>query len=434
MKTKSIIITTLTLLFAAGITSCSKSDGEETTQNTKEKEDTPQFVDDKGEALTPAQEQAFGKSINDFTFNMFRTMAAQHPRQSLVSSPLSAATLLAMLNDGAWGQTREQLLQVLGFEGAKSRSVNEYFQKLMKETVTSGGTTKLTMANAMYVRQGYEFLSAYATDMSNYYGATAETLDFDDAKSVDYINSWCNKQSNGMIPQMVTQIPPATLSLLLNAIYFSGKWKTPFEKEQTGYGAFTQEDAKTSETEMMHLGTKDVLFRETQDYKALQMDYEAGDFAMTLLLPSDGKTTADIIGSVMGNDTWSALCASLTTPEPYIVITLPRFTIETGDEAMEDLTGTLKKMGAVAMFSPSADFPNILKEDNLAVSQLRQKAKLMVTEDGTEAAAITISGLDGSPMPGTPTYPTFKADHPFVYVISNSKTGVVYFIGQYHGE
>jgi len=57
-----------------------------------------------------------------------------------------------------------------------------------------------------------------------------------------------------------------------------------------------------------------------------------------------------------------------------------------------------------------------------------------VTEDGTEAAAITSTGMAGSPMPGTPTYPTFKADHPFVYVISNNKTGVIYFIGQYHGE
>lgn len=430
INSKNIMLA-LALLMVAGMTSCSKSDSEEA--GTKEGTETnAEFIDDKGGALTAEQEQAFNKGVNDFTFNMFRTMTAEHPQTSLVSSPLSAATLLAMLNDGAWGKTREELLTVLGFLDAKTRGMNEYFQKLM-DTTADDATTKLQMANAIYVRKGYEFKPAFSDDMKLYYSADAATLDFDMPETVKYINDWCSEKTYGLIPEIVKQISPNNICLLFNAIYFSGKWEKPFEKESTTYKTFIDENNKQHQVEMMEQGNSDAGFYECDNYKALRLDYEQGGYCIAFLLPNEGKKIQNIV-SGLNDDTWRTLMTKFEKPEPLVIIHLPRFTIETQNDDIENLVDPLKQIGVNAMFNTTAEFPNILNTDNLFVSEIRQKAKIMVTEDGTEAAAITKTGMDGSPGPTTLDFPTFNANHPFVYIISNHATGVIYFIGTYHGE
>ena len=419
------------LLAAVGMTSCGSDDNDEIILEPSGKEDTPQYIDDKGGALTAEQEQTYNRSVNGFTFNMFRTMMAEHPQQSLVSSPLSAACVLAMLNDGAWGKTREELLQVLGFSDAKTRALNEYFQKLMKPSEATA-TTKLQLANAMFVRKGSEFKPSFVDDMKLYYDAKAETLDFSSQESVRYINDWCSQKTNGLIPEMVRQISPNTIAMLFNAIYFCGKWTSPFEKEQTSHAAFTDETGSSHQVEMMVQGTSDVGYFEGDGYKALRMDYEQGDYSMTLLLPTGSNKVADILGN-LSDESFRALDTKYTKPDPIAIIHLPRFTIETPDETVEKLEGVLCKMGITTLWDGKAELPNILKDMSLFVSSVRQKAKIMVTEDGTEAAAITEAGLVGSAGPSPRPFPEFNADHSFVYIISNRTTGVIYFIGTYHG-
>lgn len=429
MKLCSIIFGLL--LATAGLMSCSSDDNEETGGKGKTENGT-EYVDDKGEALTAEQQQTYNKSVNDFTFNMFRTMMAEHPQQSLISSPLSAACVLAMLNDGAWGKTREELLHVLGFSDAKTRALNEYFQKQLKIQDTES-STKLMFANAMFVRKGYEFNASFVEDMKLYYDAKAETLDFSSQESVKYINDWCSQKTNGLIPEMVRQISPNTIAMLFNAIYFCGKWKSPFEKDHTNYAAFTDETGNSHQVEMMVQGTSDVGYFEGDDYKALRMDYEQSDYCMTLLLPTGSKRVSDILGT-LSDESFRALDTKYTKPDPIVIIHLPRFTVETPDETVENLEGILRKMGITTIWNEKAELPNILKDAWPTVSQVRQKAKIMVTEDGTEAAAITQTGMDGSAGPSSQPFPEFNANHPFVYIISNRTSGVIYFIGTYHGK
>ena len=415
------------LLTTVGMTSCGSDDNEETGGNSNT-ENSTKYIDDKGGALTAEQEQTYNKSVNGFTFNMFRTMMAEHPQQSLVSSPLSAACVLAMLNDGAWGKTREELLQVLGFSDAKTRALNEYFQKQMKAQDTES-STKLMLANAMFVRKGSEFKPSFVDDMNLYYDAKAETLDFSSQEALTYINNWCSQKTNGLIPEMVKQISPNTIAMLFNAI--CGKWKSPFEKEQTNYASFTDETGRSHQVEMMVQGTSDVGYLEGDGYKALRMDYEQGDYSMTLLLPTGSNKVADILSN-LSDESFRALDTKYIKPNPIAIIHLPRFTVETPDETVEDLKGILRKMGITTLWDDKAELPKILKDMSLFVSSVRQKAKIMVTEDGTEAAAITEVGMDGSDGPSSRPFPVFNADHPFVYIISNRSTGVIYFIGTYH--
>ena len=163
------------MLLLAAVVGCSS--GDETVPDNKEQNETETvFVDDPGPALTAEQETMFNENVNGFTFNMFRALVNKNPGQSIVSSPLSVAAVLAMLNDGAMGKTREELLQVLGFGEAKTRALNEYFQKQMN--MENKYDTKLQMSNAVFARQGFEFKPAFVEDMKKYYDAPAEVLDF----------------------------------------------------------------------------------------------------------------------------------------------------------------------------------------------------------------------------------------------------------------
>ena len=421
------------MLLLAAVVGC--SGGDETVPDNKAQNETETvFVDDPGPALTAEQETMFNENVNGFTFNMFRALVNKNPGQSIVSSPLSVAAVLAMLNDGAMGKTREELLQVLGFGEAKTRALNEYFQKQMN--MENKYDTKLQMSNAVFARQGFEFKPAFVEDMKKYYDAPAEVLDFSSPDAVDHINSWCSGHTNGMIPKIVDQLSPDALSVLLNAIYFNGRWAMPFVEDLTRSEKFTLEDKTQKSVQMMHL-TMPMIYQENDLFQALCMEYSDAGYYMTILLPMPGKKVSDIVER-MTEEWWK----ELNTKYVYsmikgkeVVLSLPRFTVETKDEKIQNLKTVLSELGSPSMFNPEkAQFPNILTTVGLYVSQIIQKATIDVNEEGTIAAAITASTLDGESNALdilTPIY--FTADHPFVYVISNMKTGVVYFIGTYQG-
>ena len=239
-----------------------------------------------------------------------------------------------------------------------------------------------------------------------------------------------------MIPKIVDQLSPDALSVLLNAIYFNGRWAMPFVEDLTRSEIFTLEDKTQKSVQMMHL-TMPMIYQENDLFQALCMEYSDAGYYMTILLPTPGKKVSDIVER-MTEEWWK----ELNTKYVYsmikgkeVVLSLPRFTVETKDEKIQNLKTVLSELGSPSMFNPEkAQFPNILTTAGLYVSQIIQKATIDVNEEGTIAAAITASTLNGESNPSdilTPVY--FTADHPFVYVISNMKTGVVYFIGTYQG-
>ena len=419
------------MLLLMALVSCSSSE-EAVKELENETGSETEFVDDPGPALTAAQEETFNENVNVFTFNMFRALANRNAGQSLVSSPLSAATVLAMLNDGAMGKTREELLEVLGFGEAKTRAMNEYFQKLMQAEGKYG--TKLQISDGMFVSQGYDFKPSFVNDMRLYYDAPAEVLDFSQPASVDHINNWCAEHTNGVIPRIVETLQPDAISVFLNAIFFKGKWLNQFNEKKTKQQKFTLEDNTQKNVPMMQI-RKDMYYYEDDLCQAVCLNYSDVDYAMTVLLPKPGRKVIDIIGSLT-EEWWKSLNANITYSSEEgneVMLSLPRFSVETKGDAMEDLSGVLSDMGVHSMFNPAtAQFPNILTTAGLYVSQIVQKATIDVNEEGTVAAAVTSGFLYGSPGP-QPGVVTFTADHPFVYVISNQRTGIVFFIGTYQG-
>lgn len=155
------------------------------------------------EHLTPVQEEAFNAGLNDFSFSTFRSMAAINPSASNVYSPVSVAAVLAMLNDGAAGQTRNELLQALGFGQVGTMVLNEYFQKILSAAPSADETVTLRLANAIFIDKGSSLKQAFADDMVHYYQAETASLDFTSPESVDFVNEWCSNQTEGLIPHFI---------------------------------------------------------------------------------------------------------------------------------------------------------------------------------------------------------------------------------------
>ena len=381
------------------------------------------------------KEVGFAQRTNDFSFNMLRQLNGMYAEASLVSSPLSAACALGMLDNAADGEARRQIEETLGFGSSDVQSVNDYFYKLMVLAPQADASTKLSMANAVYVNTPYELLPAFVETLDCYYHADAASLDFSDGASLGIINSWCARQTNGLISEMLKELSPSAASILLNAIYFNGKWAAPFNKEKTRQAAFTTDGGVKRTVPMMSLTTESADYYSDSDLQALRMAYGNGSYSMTVLLPKQGKTVGDIAAKLTP-DMWNGLQAGLKTQA--VAIDLPRFSVETAGDDMEDLQPVLRQMGIGGIFAQGG-LPLMFKHDkndaeDAFVGKFCQKARIDVTEEGTEGAAVTeVEIAEGEGDEGGSAVPLFIANHPFVYVISERTTGVIFFIGVYRG-
>jgi serpin B len=290
--------------------------------------------------------------------------------------------------------------------------------------------------------------------MQNYYDAKAEALDFSSPQTLDHINGWCNEKTNGMIPTILDEVDPGMISYLLNAIYFKADWASKFDQKNTKEETFTTEKGKTK-LPLMH---QNVLIQYINNgiFSAVKIPYGNGMWNMMVMLPEEGKTTDDIINHLAAcglAGVEGAFCeekdgiATMKEVRFYpheVDLKLPCFetSSDTNDldtkepDKKEGLIGIMQKMGInLAFDSNFAEIPNMC-EQLVYIDMMRQKAKIKVNEEGSEAAAVTVVGVAELTMINEPEYPkaTFHANRPFVYVISEASSGVILFVGKFTGQ
>jgi serpin B len=343
-----------------------------------------------------------------------------------------------MVNDGATGTTEQELEQTLGFHKGGIQAVNDYCKNLIDNLPHVDEKVQLNIANAIFVNDKYQLKKLFQQDMANYYDAKAEALDFSSPLTLDRINGWCDEKTRGMIPNILEQVDPRTVSYLLNAIYFKADWASMFEKNETREEVFTTPDGETR-VPLMHQNVYMNYLRNDQ-YAAVSIPYGNGQWMMTVMLPEDGKTTDDVISSLAASG-WSTdfLKNPLREARRYAVdLKLPRFETAFDTDDAGGLIELLMGMGIRRAFDGnSAEIPNMCENGDLYISMMKQKAKIKVNEEGSEAAAVTIAGLNFlSAVADTqePPKATFHANRPFVYLIHEQSSGVILFVGKFMGK
>ena len=358
-------------------------------------------------------------SNNDFAFNLFRNARGE---ENSIMSPLSITYALGMMNNGAAGQTQQEINDVLGFGDAGADGINQFCRKMLDEASTLDSRTKAHIANTIYVNSstGYKLQQGFVDKANTFYDAQPEARDFYDGVTRSVINQWANDHTSGMIPEVFPtedSFNKDAASYLLNAIYFKGLWTHKFDK------ANTRDEAFNSGSDMVPMMSQvaDLEYTESDLYQSVRLPYGNGAYLMTLFLPREGKTIADVLATMNGSN-WRFKGSG----EYHVDLKMPRFKTDTD----LNLVPVMKALGMPTAFSEAAEFPYFGNRD-VFISNMFQKAVIDLDEEGTEAAAVTVIEAEETSIP---RWATFHANRPFFYIISEQSTGAIFFIGQYVGD
>ena len=361
-------------------------------------------------------EQELINSNNDFAFNLFRKARGD---ESKILSPLSITFALGMLNNGAEGETLQEINQTLGFGEAGADAINAFCQKMLKESNTLDEKTKALIANTIFVNEGlgYRLQEGFMDKVNTYYDAQPQNRDFGDGETMDVINQWASDHTMGMIPTVLDSLTfdPTVVSYLLNALYFKGIWSSPFRKENTQDEPFGGGD----KVPMMHQ-EKSVRYAENDLYQAIRLPYGNGAYRMDIFLPREDKTVGEVLETLNGSN-WQPKYEYKS-----VDLKLPRFETST----YQPLVKEMSELGMPKAFSVFAEFPYFCNS-SCCIGNMFQVAKIKLDEEGTEAAAVTVIAVAPTGMPPQPV--PFYVNRPFLYVISEQSTGAIFFIGQYTG-
>lgn len=418
-----IFLTAIALIGIA--TSCKSTNANTTTDNaTNEKAKTEKPMNDDNELkdiqLTEIERQLVS-SNNDFAFKLFRAIKDD---ESKLVSPLSITYALGMLNNGAVGETQQEINKVLGFGNADVDAINNFCLKMLKECPNLDNDTKVLIANTIYLNKGYNLKKDFVKKAKKYYYAEPETRNFGDGKTLDVINKWANDHTEGMIPKILTQdeFDPAMVSYLLNALYFKGVWTDKFSESRTREELFNEKD----EVMMMRMEKK-FRYSDNDVFQSIDLPYGNRAYSMTVLLPHRGKTVDDVLMSLSGKK-WAETRNGMRTT--LVDLKLPRF--ETKSDI--DLKKIMSNLGMPLAFTGRANF-NEFCDAPTHIGLMKQVAKIKLDEKGTEAAAVTVIGMMKTSAVARPEKPIeFYADRDFVYVITEQSTGAIFFIGEFKGK
>jgi serpin B len=360
-------------------------------------------------------------SNNNFAFNLFRT--AQEDKSQILS-PLSITYALSLLNNGAMGETQQEINQTLGFFETDIDSINVFCKKMLEESPTLDKGTKVLIGNTIYTNKGYTLKSDFVKKAKEYFDATPESRDFHDGKTLNVINRWASDHTNKMIEQVLDEqtYNPDAVSYLLNAIYFKGSWAKKFDKKQT------KEEPFNGKGKVMMMSQEEKLYYADNEYfSSVELPYGNGSFRMTVMLPHEDKTIDDVLDYLSSktwrdNGNWMRKC--------LVDLKLPRFETKTDME----LNKIMQKLGITKAFTNAAEFDRFC-DISTKIDLIKQVARIKLDEEGTEAAAVTVIGSKvASAAPREPERVVFHADRTFLYVISEQSSEAIFFIGKYTGQ
>jgi serpin B len=256
-----------------------------------------------------------------------------------------------------------------------------------------------------------------------YYKAVARKLDFSNSSSPGVINSWISKKTGGMIKKMIDMLKERQRLILINAIFFHGKWKEPFKKKYTSSRKFNLLNGKSVNHAFMYRRGR-IKYTRTGKYQAVRLDYgEKRRTGIVILLPKKGINPVNLLKQLSYKDL-KKIFYSLRYKKGKVY--LPKFNITYG---VKSIKKDLKGMGMVLPFINKADFSGMLKQrELLMIDDVVHKAKIDLNEKGTKAAAVT-GVVTGGAMARPQKYFVFNAKRPFAYFIVDNEYKLIIFAG-----
>ncbi|XP_037061490.1 serpin B6-like [Peromyscus leucopus] len=369
------------------------------------------------------------REANDtFALNLLKILG-EDSSKNVFFSPMGISSALAMVCMGAKGDTASQMIQALCLGKCSSSGagdVHQGFQSLLSEVNKTGTQYLLKTANRLFGEKTFAVLASFQDSCRKFYEAEMEELDFqgDTEQSRQHINTWVAKKTEDKIRELLSPgtLNSDTLLVLVNAVYFKGKWEKQFNKEDTWEMPFKISKNKEKPVQMMFKkSTVNMTYIEEISTTILLLPYAGNELNMIIMLPHERVELRTVEKEITYEKfiEWTRLDKM---DKEEVEVFLPRFKLEENYDMKEFLC----KLGMTDAFENRADFSGISSKEGLFLSKVVHKSFVEVNEEGTEAAAATAANVSFKCMSSY-----FCADHPFLFFIQHVKTNGILFCGRF---
>lgn len=355
--------------------------------------------------------------LSDFGVRLMQqTMKSAEKDENVLISPLSVLLALYMTANGADGQTKDQMMQVLGDD------LNDYL-KVYQESLPQGVNCKLNIANGIWFKdvESLQVQEDFLKTNHDYFNAALYKAPFNDTTCKE-INNWVKENTDGMIDGILDEIDPDAVLYLINALSFDAKWSRPYNEYSVRYDCiFTKENGTEQKTTLMYSGEH--VYLEDENATGFIKYYKENKYAFVAMLPKEGVTVANYMEWLTAEKLQETLANSKRTS---VNAAIPKFETEY-DILLNDV---LIQMGMQDAFSAAnADFTKMAASDrgNIFINRVLHKTFISVDEIGTKAGAVTAVEMtdESAPMEMYNVY----LNRPFVYLLIDCETNQPFFIG-----
>lgn len=345
----------------------------------------------------------------DYSMSFIRSIVAVEDKDAnLAVSPYSAGVALSMLAEGAEGQTKAEFNKALNDCLFKSEDL--------------GGNDKITVnsVNSLWVDDNFSVRNRYVSLMQKDFDALVTTLSFSDPATVKAINNWCSEHTNGKITEIIDELSPNDVMVLVNALYFKAPWLNPFDEHMTSSAKF-HGSKSVSDVDMMARKAY-MNYAEYNGCQLVELPYEGGRYAMYVLLPPEDMDINELIG-YLSQESYDAAMNSLQSKE--VLLKMPKVKVETSLL----LNQSLQHMGIRTAFTGAADFKGISEMGPLSLGLVKQKCYVEISEKGTEAAAVTSAQIRMTALRPS-QYVRMTVDRPYLFFVTDKQESNILFAGR----
>lgn len=381
--------------------------GPKATKANKESDKAAEIVD-----------KNFVGSNSEFALDLFNRLANKDSSSNIFISPISISIAMAMVYNGANGASRQDISEIFRFKNYDADSLNKAFKLLLTSMSGIDEMVELYTGNSIWLKDDLKINKDFTSLTENYYNATVNLADFESSDTVNKINDWAGKATQGKIKNIAD---PASLKnaviYLANAIYFKGQWRDKFKQENTEEDDFFLADKSSKKVQMMQ-NTGEFDYYDGEKFRVIRMPYGRRKSSMYVFLPDEDIDINDLLTS-LSVELLDKYILQSTSEE--VMLKFPKFNIDYS----ANLENTLKNMGMNTSFNKdTADFSGIAP--GVFISQIAHKAIIEVNEEGTVAAAASSFGMGALAVKPI----EFTVNKPFILLIKDDRTGNILFEGR----
>ncbi|XP_039612917.1 neuroserpin [Polypterus senegalus] len=372
--------------------------------------------------------------VAEFSVSVYHHLRLSENEENIIYSPLSIALALGMVELGTHGSALKEIRHAMGYESLKSGDEFQFLRNLTQAITADESQCVVKLANSLFLQTGIHFSEKVLQLMKKYFHTDIENVDFQQSSAVaEHINKWVENHTENKINNLLSSedFDQDTRLAVINAIYFRGNWKNQFRPEHTRTFSFTKDDGNEVQILMMYQ-QGDFYYGEFSDgtteaggvYQVLEMPYEREEMSMMIVLPRQEVPLATLEPIIKPQliDEWAN-----SVKKQKVEVYLPRFKVE----QKIDLKNQLPKLGVRKIFEEGANLAFLNdssgNSQNMYIGKAVQKSFFEVTEEGAEGASA--SGMIALTRMLV-LYPQVMADHPFIFIVRNRKTGAIIFMGR----